>query len=238
MNARPDPEFKALLHKVRSGEAFTPAEEAAWGKALQTPEGANALEQALAADVAAVGSGLRAKVAMGAEVPVIAPELAERLVREQVARSADKGAVSGRLKKGTMRGSRGWWALAGLAAALLCAAIWWRPEEGGEPRVRVEFAWVVSPGGLLRGGEGAWTPPAGVVGVEQVDQAALRAWTEGLPGGVIARVWIDEEAGVLRVRWRNAAGVEQQAEEALGASAAELSAQLSRWRERLAAGGD
>jgi hypothetical protein len=100
-----------------------------------------------------------------------------------------------------------------LAAAALAAGVtvvFWlqQPATGAAPRF--EFGVVASLTPSVVRGETA-AKGAGLGGdwreAPQRDLAALRAWSAGdLPVGVTARVWCDEEAGMLRARYRRADG--------------------------------
>lgn len=99
-------------------------------------------------------------------------------------------------------------AVAALAAGL--TVVFWSPGTEGVKPGRFEFGVVDSVASTtVRGGN---EPPGAALGtgwteVKQQSLAALQAWSTGeLPAGVAARVWFDEEAGLLRARYRRAEG--------------------------------
>jgi hypothetical protein len=215
-----------LLLEAGARRRLTDAEETELLRLLEVPANREALERELGPLKNRYGALLDYQQAIQANRPEIPAARLEALLAEVTGQAApsDPKVVPFRRWLGPLM------AVAGIAACL-ALMVWYQqtgpqPRSGGEiavptapaavpgvataPRARraFEFAIVASIAAVRGDSEksGSSLGPDWRV-MPQENLASLRAWSAAdLPAGVTARVWVDEEAGKLRARYRRADG--------------------------------
>jgi hypothetical protein len=181
------------------------AEEAELARLLEDPANRAQADRELRSFRHRVGVLWDYQQALAAGEPPIPEARLEALLANLKARQPEPQAA---LPRSNFRRWVGPLAAAGLAAGV--TLVFWLQQPAAGTAPRFEFGVVASLTPSVVRGETA-AKGAGLGGdwreAPQRDLAALRAWSAGdLPVGVTARVWCDEEAGLLRARYRRTDG--------------------------------
>jgi hypothetical protein len=182
------------------------AEEAELARLLEDPANRERADRDLRGFRHRVGVLWDYQQALAAGEPSIPEARLEALLATVQARQPEPQAAPARSK---LRRWIGPLAAAAALAASVTLVIWLqRPAAGAAPRFEFGVVASLAPS-VVRGANEPRGPGLGGDWrqVPQRDLAALRAWSSGdLSAGVAARVWCDEEAGMLRARYRRADG--------------------------------
>lgn len=221
------PSLQLLLEKAATS-GLSVEEESELARLLEDPTNRQAVEAETALLCQRLGAALREREPTAPPSPPPSDEQRARF-EQAIARLGAQAKRANRPQPGRLL------PFAAILAAAACLALWlWPRASVSAADARIELA-LIAPETTTRNLQNA---PAAALGAEwrivaMRDLPALGAWTaQPLPAEVKARLWIDEEAGLLRGITRAADGSLKRASQAIE-PATPVESQLTRFSRAL-----